>query len=312
MRLVAPCSVALDDARRAALDAFLWRERARVDLLRERISSATDTRTLHDGSRIDPVAQELLDHLRRWSARTGALALARSIDGVVRSQRREIMDRPWIPRWVRRVEMRTLDRVNQRLGSYDQWARAIDRAVHGASGLLLVDLAAGSGGFFRHLARSGLAQRRSWSLVATDIERAYVAQGVDACAREGLAEVVRCEVRSAVDLEDLRGRVDLFVCTQALHHMPPGLVLRVIAAAIRAAPRGIVLIDLVRGAALAAGTGAVLAAVARVPFVVADGVQSVRRAYLPAELVLLARLAGARSVEARWDPPAHQIVHATL
>ncbi len=312
MRVVAPGSVALDSAREAALDAFLWEHRARVDAIGERISSMVAQRSLARGDAVDALALELLREHRRSCLRDPSLRAAAAIDAVVRTQRGEIMDQPWVPAWMRRLEMRTLDRVNVEIGSYAAWARAIERATHRTSVNSLMDLAAGSAGFFRYLAREGVARRNGWSLVATDIERTYVEQGALACEREGSTDVLRCEVRSAVELEALRGSVDLFVCTQALHHMPPGLVLRVIAGAIRSAPQGIVLIDLARGAALAAMTGVVLSAVARVPFVVFDGVRSVRRAYLPTELALLARLAGSTFVEARWDAPAHHVVHAAL
>ncbi len=292
------------------MEAFEGRERARIDEIREQIFKTETVTALVDGSRINPIARELLIAFRREGVERSSIKAAAVVDGLVRSTRDELMDAEWIPAWVRRIEMTTLDRVNEQLGSYHSWQRALERLTHGASDVRAVDLAAGSGGFFRFLARSGFARARRWSLLATDIERSYVAQGVAACARDGVEDVVRCEVRSAVELEDLRGRADLFVCTQALHHMPPGLVLRVIAGAIRVAPRGIVLIDLIRGATLATLSAGVLAAVARVPFVVVDGVQSVRRAYLPGELALLARIAGATEVDARWDPPAHQIVYA--
>jgi 2-polyprenyl-3-methyl-5-hydroxy-6-metoxy-1,4-benzoquinol methylase len=312
MRLVAPCSVTLDEARASDLDAFLWEQRAEVDAIREDIHSKVATRSLDAGGDVDARSLELLLRFRRWRARRGWSLASRVIDDAVRSTRPEIMDMPWIPAWVRRLEMSTLDRVTGALGSYDAWARAVDRAAGPEHGQRLWDLAAGLGGFFRHLARSGLARDRGWSLVATDIEPTYVALGEQACMREGLQERVRCERRSAVELEALRGQVELFVCTQALHHWPPGFIVRVIAGAIRVAPRGILMIDLARGALLAAGTGVVLSAVARVPFVVFDGVRSVRRAYLPSELSLLARLAGSANVDARWDPPAHHFVHARI
>lgn len=313
MSVIAPCSVALDRARQRGIDEFLWREREIVDPLRQEIQSKLSRSALDHGAGVDERAQELLRSFRRWSHGTLLSRAMVATDAAARSTAGEIMDLPWVPRWMRRLEMSTLDRVNVELGSYERWAIALDRALqttHGAPPSTLMDLAAGSGGFFRFLARSGLARSRGWSLIATDIERTYVEQGARECAREGVSDQVRCETRSAVELESLRGTVDLFVCTQALHHMPPGLVLRVIAGAIRSAPRGIVLIDLVRGAMLSAMTGIALSAVARVPFVVWDGVQSVRRAYLPSELVLLAKLAGAGTVDARWEAPAHQIVHA--
>lgn len=315
MSLIAPCSVALDRARERGMDEFLWRERALVDEIRQQIVSKSTSAALRDGEGVDARSLELLTRFRAW---TSDVALSRAMvmtDSLVRTTSGEIMDLPWIPEWMRRLEMRTLDRVNVEFGSYESWSRSIERALLGSSaqhGATLMDLAAGSGGFFRFLARSGVARRNDWTLIATDIERTYVEQGARECERDEVSDVVRCEVRSAVELESLRGEVDLFVCTQALHHMPPGLVLRVIAGAIRSAPRGIVLIDLARGAMLSAMTAVVLSAVARVPFVVWDGMVSVRRAYLPSELTLLARLAGATAVDARWEAPAHHVVHARL
>jgi 2-polyprenyl-3-methyl-5-hydroxy-6-metoxy-1,4-benzoquinol methylase len=304
----APGSLALDRARgphvQLVLDAHGEdRERVTAALARLREHEDITAATL-----VDQTARALLAELRTRGRERAWVRAGAWVDHVVRSERGEWMDIPDTPAWAKTMEMDLLDRFNRNAMQYDAWAREVARSLDGVRDARLCDLAAGSGGFYRHLAAHPPDGVRL-SLRSTDLEPSYVARGAALARRDGLD--VAFEPRSATDLDDLAGRVDLFTCTQAAHHLPPGLVVRMFEAAVRVAPRGMLLIDVHRGAGFL--LGAAVATFVTAPYfppMVFDGVQSVRRGFTCAEFELLARLAGVAHVTTRFVRPAHAVVHA--
>ncbi len=256
-------------------------------------------------------ASELLAELRAPERGADTLTtLATRLDDAVRSDGPELLDLDVVPRAVKSVTMRLLHRTNAAVGSYDTWTAAVRSALGARGSAHLYDLGAGTGGYARHLAKhppAGLALR----VTSSDLEPAYVAAGERAALDEGLRGIT-WEVCDALDLRALRERadVDLFLCTQAAHHLPPGMLVRMISEAVRSAPGGLLVVDLSRSVATALATAAVTSIVAPWPLLVYDGFQSVRRAYTPAEFALLARLAGATRVDAKPFGPAWCSLHA--
>lgn len=255
--------------------------------------------------RVDRLAAELLQELRLTPSAAPALerALAR-VDAALRSDAPEILDVDLLPQPVKDLSMRLLHRVNASVGSYDLWTEVVvDALGPAARDAHVYDLAAGTGGYARHLARNQPPGRRL-RVTSSDLSPAYVAVGEAAARAEGATEL-RWEARDVLDLRALRARgdVDLFLCTQAVHHLTPGQVTRMIAHATAASPGGLLVIDLLRSPLSALATPVFVALTTPWPVLVYDGFQSVRRAYTPAEFELLARLAGAREVSARaWGP----------
>ncbi|MSP91156.1 MAG: methyltransferase domain-containing protein [Myxococcales bacterium] len=310
-RLLSPLADALDAARTRALATVLSDHAFVVEATGTLLAEAA---ALPDGpserrtrieSAIEFQTAGMLSELRRAPLQGVVARFAAGIDAPLRSNVVELMDRTWMPAPLLSLEMKLLDRLNHNLGSYQRWTAAVQQAVAGLTAPHIVDLAAGSGGFLRGLAASGAAA--GWSLTSTDLSPAYVDAG------RGLAEAARLPVafavRDATRLADLRGAVDLFVCTQSTHHLPPGVVVRMLHAAAAVAPRGLLVIDVVRSLGNVAAVWAATNLTAPFFPLVVDGMQSVRRSYAAAEWRLLGRLAGV-DVEVEALGPAHWGVRA--
>ncbi len=306
-----------------ALSHHLDRLRAdRVDdVLSSRRGSAREVldacRALLDGDdpraarTVHTNASQLLQELRLAPSNGSVLDRgAARFDDALRSDKPEILDLDGVPQGLKDFTMRLLHRFNVTLGSYDAWTRAVLDALGDRDPAHVYDLAAGTGGYARHLAKHPPAGR-SLRITSSDLRDDYVAVGRRAAANEGAATVT-WEARDALDLRELRERddVDLFLCTQAVHHLSPGMVVRMISQAIHTAPGGILIIDIYRSAAAALGTVALISASTPWPVLTWDGFQSVRRAYTPAEFTLLARLAGASHVDAKPLGPGWLTLHA--
>jgi SAM-dependent methyltransferase len=304
----------LDRYRRARIDDVLATRRGAVDAIAAACSALADAPDDVLAQRVDRLVSEVLDEFRRVP--TGAPRAERSLgrlDAWLRSEAPELLDREaLLPPPVKDFSMRLLHRVNTVVGSYDVWTAVLVEALGAVRKAHVYDLAAGTGGYARHLARhppEGIELR----ITSSDLSPSYVAAGEAQARAEGCARL-RWEVRDALDLRALRerGDVDLFLCTQAVHHLTPGQVTRMVRQAIDAAPGGLLVIDLMRSPLSALATPLFVALAAPWPVLVYDGFQSVRRAYTPAELQLLARLAGARAVSVRAWGPAWCVLRAKL
>lgn len=307
-RWTAPLALPLDAARHDRVDDLLQRHGDVVSLVRDaldRLAEEPSDTAAH--SIVDRYTRFLVRELRRIEAADPAhVRFAGGLDALVRSDVVELMDRPWNPGVIKRLEMALLDQLNRNLGSYARWTEEILRVVQDLPSPRLCDLAAGSGGLARHLAKR--RPRPDLELTSTDLEPEFVEAGRRIAQRDKLP--VRFEVRDATQLRDLHGQVDLFVCTQATHHLPAWLLTRMFHQAVRAAQRGILVVDLLRSAGNVAGAWVVTNLTAPFPPLVIDGMQSIRRAWLPAELALLAHVAGAETVRTGVGSPAFTLLHA--
>ena len=297
LSIIDPSSVRLDRARRRLVPKLLGSETHAV----ERVQ-----RALADGRHgvVDEEARRLLKQLRHGSGTSSR------VDALMRSEREEFMDSARTPEWHKRSHMRTLHRFNRQVGSNAVFRGAIDSALGPLEEAHVVDLAAGTGGFFLWLAGHALPGRRL-RLTSTDLVGDYVDMGRSWAAESGIE--VGFEVLDATALDQRAvdaAPADLFCCFQAAHHLPPGAVVRMIASAIHAAPRGLLIVDGYRSPGVAAGVFSVSMATAPKPTFVHDAVLSIRRSTTPAELMLLARLAGASKVSAHGLSPAFCMLHA--
>lgn len=309
---LSPLARALDAARTRALAGVLDEHAFVVAATRTLLAEAADLPDAPSPRRaqveraIEFQTAALLAALRQAPLDGVVARFAARLDAPLRSTMAELMDRAWMPAAVLGLEMKLLDRLNHNMGSYLRWTAAVDRAVAGLAAPRIVDLAAGSGGFLRAVAAGGGGH--GWSLTSTDLSPAYVEAGRGLADAAGLA--VAFAVRDATRLADLRGAVDLFVCTQSTHHLPPGVVVRILHAATAVAPRGLLVIDVARSMGNVAAVWAATNLTAPFLPLVVDGMQSVRRAYAAAEWRLMAELAGV-DVEVDALAPAHWCVHAT-
>lgn len=239
-----------------------------------------------------------------------------ALDRALYADRDELLDDPSFPEEERVYVLDRLDRMNDLLGSYDAFvaltmplverarARRRDASVH--------DLATGHGGFALVLKeRLGESVR----VVGSDLKDEYLALGRRAAREKGLD--VSFVEQDALSLANLAGAgVDVFTCTQSLHHFPPGMIARMIGEASRVAREGIVFIDAERSFTSIAFVTPFALLWGRSYAFVHDTVTSLRRMYYEEELALLAALApglpaGAR-VETGFAYPAHAFLRIAV
>ncbi|MAQ19809.1 MAG: hypothetical protein CMN30_34030 [Sandaracinus sp.] len=286
--LVDPLARRVDTARMRRVEAVLAAGAARV----------AECRTLLDRpaaglERLDTHARALLADLRAAGPLT-------RIDARVRSERHEILDSPDVPPRVRQRAMRRLEALNERAGAHAIFLRTLDQVLGDHPAPHVYELAAGTGGLARRHGAALRRRRRGLRWTISDLDERVLG----ASEREWL----RAERRDVLALSELEG-VDLFLCVQAAHHLPPGVLLGLFAQA-RSAPLGLLVLDVHRGPLVAGLAGLAGLALGRDRIVALDGIQSARRAFLPAELALLARVAGLRVRRVGPLGPAYLALHA--
>jgi len=225
----------------------------------------------------------------------------------------ELIDRPDFAEKKRVRLMAHLDEMNISLGAYASFLDVLRPFFRTDRPTRILDLAAGHGGFLLEVARLAEDEGLSLELVASDIAPEYLDLGRVNARKRGLP--VDFVVQDALDTTNLaKGSFDLVVCTQSLHHFPPGLVAVLVHEALRIASRAVILIDVARSKLIAAFVPAVGVFRYRdLPFA-HDSWVSLRKFFSPEELGLLARcgvLASPgpkRTVTSRFLPPGHLAV----
>lgn len=225
----------------------------------------------------------------------------------------ELIDRPDFEEKRRVRLMAHLDEMNVTLGAYASFLDVLRPYLRADRPTRILDLAAGHGGFLLEVARLAQEEGLALELVASDIAREYLDIGRENATRLGLP--VEFVVQDALDTTNLGpASFDLVVCTQSLHHFPPGLVAVLVHEALRIAARAVVLIDGARSklnAALIPALGVVR--YRDLPFA-HDSWVSLRKFFSPEELGLLARCGvlaspgSERTVTSRFLPPGHLAV----
>lgn len=254
-------------------------------------------------ARYDALVGEAVATMRS-SRPAGVGALLGFVEQALYRNGDELLDNPTVPQAIRVHVLDVLDRFNEHLGSYARWTALIDELASAGSGvrssaatpsppgarpLSVVELAAGHGSFSLQLARHFGAGAR---VTATDLRDEYLALGRPRAAALGLD--VAFVAQDATNLSNYApGDVDIFVCTQSLHHFPPGMVSRMMGEAARAARLGLCFIDAERGVLPLLLVSPLLLAYGRSWPVLHDTVTSLRRMYYEEELALLAALAPA-------------------
>ena len=269
-------------------------------------------------ARYDALVAAAVDHMRALRP-TGTNPLTSLYDALDRRLYRndpELLDDPSFPAEARAKGLDGLHRLNELLGSYEAFLLALTPLVElaeqrGRRPVRIHDLAAGHAGFAVFL-----AQRLGSRVVmeASDIKDEYLDLG-RARARALDADVgFFCEDALAID-GPLRRGVDILICTQSVHHFPPGMVARMIGEAARAATTGVLIADAERSWLFYGLVGLVSALHGRSWVLTHDGMVSLRRMFYEEELGLLAALAPSLPPGARLETgtflPAHAFVRIT-
>ncbi len=298
------------DALRLTTAEFAPRARLLGELVADRDAEAV--------TRYDALIGEAVDHMRglRPSDGGAVTAVFDAIDRRLYRNAPELLDDPAFPADERSRGLDGLHRLNELLGNYEAFLKVLMPLIEIAEQrrrrpVRIHDLAAGHAGFAVFL-KQRLGERVA--VEASDIKEEYLDLG-RARARE-LGVDVGFFVEDALAIDGPRRRgVDILLCTQSLHHFPPGVVARMIGEAARAATTGVLFADAERSWLFYAAVGAIAAVHGRSWVLAHDGMVSLRRMFYEEELGLLATLAPSVPVKARVETgtflPAHSYVRIT-
>jgi ubiquinone/menaquinone biosynthesis C-methylase UbiE len=210
--------------------------------------------------------------------------LARATDAV------EVLDRPVAPA-DRDASLADIERLSAWFGGYALSRRAIEAMLPPGEGRTwrVLDVGGGRGGFARRLVDRARRRRQPVRVFLVDRDPAMLA-----AARRDLAaypEIVPV-CADATALPFVHSAVDVATSSLTLHHLPPAGVVAALAEMAAASRTHIVVNDLLRTRLTLFLVSIATRIVARHPISRHDGPLSVRRAYSPAELRILALQAG--------------------
>ncbi|MGH7279837.1 MAG: methyltransferase domain-containing protein [Candidatus Rokuibacteriota bacterium] len=208
----------------------------------------------------------------------------------------EILDGP-VAAADRAASLADVDRLNAWFGGYALSFRALDRLA--AGGLVVLDLGGGRGDFARRLVRRARRQRRPIRVIVLDREAAPLDPRYPEIRR------VRAD---AAALPIREGGVDVVTSALLLHHLDPDAAVTCLAESRAAARVGVVVNDLLRTRVSLVLVWGATRLLARHPFSRHDGPLSVRRAYSPRELAVLAEKAGIARLAVRRYPLLGRLV----
>jgi len=191
----------------------------------------------------------------------------------------ELLDRP-VPAADRDASLRDVDRLNAWFGGYRLTVRAV-RGLAPEGEVLVADVGGGRGGLAARLVAALARDGRRARVIVVDRD-APPASG-------GGVLAVRAD---ATALPFREGAVDVVTASLLLHHLDPDAAARCLGEMRAAARRGVVVNDLLRSRLTLVLVTLVTRLFARHRFSRHDGPLSVRRAYSPRELTVLAGKAG--------------------
>ena len=281
----------LREVRQAALEDTLEEFRPRADQLADGLlkgeASAREALT-HLGEQALAAMRARVHRLAGqagWRERIAALGDRIWYDGTLE----ELMDDPALEADRRTRIINELDDLNALVHTNDEVLRSLRPLLKPDGTTRILDLASGHGGMALALARLGRDAGLSLEITASDLKSEYLELGKAHAQAEGLD--VHFRVQDALDLRNLADEpYHVVMCIQALHHFPPGLLAVMFEAAMRKAETGVLFFDACRGMAPAMAVGALAWLRFGNRDFVHDTVVSLRRAYTPEELALLARL----------------------
>jgi 2-polyprenyl-3-methyl-5-hydroxy-6-metoxy-1,4-benzoquinol methylase len=191
-----------------------------------------------------------------------------------------------------RLALETLARVNRRFGATRLVLRHLAALCDGSpTPVKILDVGTGYADIPRAVARWARRRGRPVRITAMDRHAGTLALAGPACADY---PEIRLQTGDALALPFPPQSFDVVLASQILHHMEDEEPVQLLRELARVARRAILVHDLRRGTWPQFVTWAALGLVSRSAVIRHDGPMSVRRGYLPAELLDLAREAGWR------------------
>lgn len=153
----------------------------------------------------------------------------------------------------------------------------------------VVDLGTGSGELALHVAGWARAKQLDVTMLLLDLSARNLVVAQENANHSAAVRLIQANMGA---LPFAPGSVDYYISSLVLHHLAPEAVVALLAETYRSARRGIVMSDLVRGYLPLAAFRLVQPVLVRNYLTRHDGALSIRRAYLPRELLALAHEAG--------------------
>jgi ubiquinone/menaquinone biosynthesis C-methylase UbiE len=194
--------------------------------------------------------------------------------------------------------LRDMARYDRWLGAYDLTWKLAAQSLAPHAGWSGLDIGVGSAGFIRY---ASLRAPMRWLGLDLSPDVLHIAR---ACAPGTLW---LCADAARLPLADQC--VDIVTCMNTLHHLDESQAVALLAECARVTRRRFVILDLARGYASLAGAWLLTRITSHNRMTLADGVQSVRRAYTPGEATALtARARLAETHITRHGPVHYSIV----
>jgi ubiquinone/menaquinone biosynthesis C-methylase UbiE len=213
---------------------------------------------------------------------------------------REVLDGP-VPAAERAASLADIAWLNAWFAGHRLTLRAVRRACGKRAGeaLRVLDVGGGGGDLARCLVQWAHDHGRLVRVVVVDAESDALRLARDASPPGGEVLLVRAD---AAALPFREGSVDVAVTVLMLHHLGPDAAVKALREMATVARRGVVVSDLLRSRLSLALVWTATRLFRCHPISRHDGPLSVRRAYAPDELRVLARKAGLRRLEVRRHP----------
>lgn len=254
----------------------------------QEISLQVEQRIPEAVERYDQLVNEALQELRALQP-SGLSGILSFLDRKSLLPRPEFCDDPACPEDQRRAILASIDWLNEHLQSYQLWIRWMQKDLRTVDGhpTRVLDLAAGHAGFAIVL-KEYLGN--TIEVTASDLFQEYLELGREQAHRRGVQ--VEFRQQDATDLRALREEQwDVIICTQSIHHFPPGMVARMFGEATRIARRSVWFIDAERSLLAASLLGVAMGLHCRAWPPIHDTIVSLRKMYTEEELSLLGNLA---------------------
>jgi SAM-dependent methyltransferase len=255
----------------------------------------------------DRFVTRFLEERRRVSGELGGAYLgAELLDGLLRTDDRELMDGESVGENEKLDVIRALDRQNAAMQLYPMIIGIVlplvrEAAAESGKEVRVLELAGGTGGFALALASEARRHGLPVRVTCSDIVPAYIEEGKKRAAQLQLP--VEFILLDALDPLGFGSETsDIVIVSQSLHHFTPGQLAVMIARSARHASGAFVGIDGYRSLLIAAGVPLV-AALQLIPSFALDGLTSARKFYSETELGIVAEIAagsGRHTVSCAW------------
>lgn len=208
-----------------------------------------------------------------------------------RSAQAELLDAPARDANLLRGNLRDMARYDRRLGTFSLALRLACDGLQNATNAL--DVGMGNGAFMQFA-----AQRSSLRWIGVDASPAVIFIAQETCDAPMIAAYGQ-------RLPFADKRFDVVVCANTLHHLHENDAVLLLHECARVARQRVAIVDLARSRLTLIGAWLLTRLTSRNRMTLADGVQSARRAYTPAEMNALLAQAGFADARARRHGPFH-------